>query len=436
MFNFIDRTVVSVLGEAIRRDLGLSDLQLGLMGGLAFSFLFAAMGIPLARLAERRSRIAIIAVVTAIWSAMTMLSGAAMSFAQLLVVRMGVGVGEAGFTPALMSMISDRFSPDKRATVFSLIAVGVSAGGATAALAGGALAQAFGWRATFLVVGAPGLVLAILLWATIPEPARDDAGARSDAPPFAAVLVRLARSPAFVCLTVGSGMVAVVGFGMQLFFIPMVVRRFGFDLREAGLAFALSFSLATGLGAMIGGQAMDRLAGRNLRWYCLAPAAAVAAGIPCYVLAIRQGDWRAMIALLSAAMLFLYAFLPAIMTATQRLVEPRMRASAAAIHAFGQTVFGLGVGSTVLGWASDRFARAHYAGDYGQVCLGGTAGPPSAACVAASGTGVQLAMLAMTFALVLAVIAYLLGSRSVAGEIERFEAVSRTEVLPAAATLS
>src|SRR3546814_8556465 len=129
MFNFIDRTIISVLGEAIRRDLGLSDLQLGLMGGLAFSLFYAALGIPLARLAERYNRVRIIAVVTAIWSLMTMLSGAAGSFVQLLLCRMGVGIGEAGLTPALVSLISDRFNANKREAVFALIAIGVPDGG-------------------------------------------------------------------------------------------------------------------------------------------------------------------------------------------------------------------------------------------------------------------------------------------------------------------
>ena len=116
MMNFVDRTIISVAGEAIRRELNLSDLQLGLLGGLAFSLFYAALGIPLARLAERRSRVGIIATVTAIWSVMTALTGAAGNFVQILLCRMGVGVGEAGFTPALVSMISDRFPEERRAS--------------------------------------------------------------------------------------------------------------------------------------------------------------------------------------------------------------------------------------------------------------------------------------------------------------------------------
>ena len=153
MFNFIDRMIISVVGEPIRSEFGLSDFQLGIMGGAAFALFYGGIGIPLARLAERISRVGIVATATALWSVMTMLSGAASSYTQLLIARMGVGIGEAGFTPPVVSMIADRFTPDKRATVFSLIAVGVSVGGAVGALAGGAITQHYGWRMAFLVMG-------------------------------------------------------------------------------------------------------------------------------------------------------------------------------------------------------------------------------------------------------------------------------------------
>jgi MFS family permease len=137
MFNFIDRMIISVVGEPIRREFGLSDLQLGIMGGAAFALFYGGIGIPLARLAERINRVGIVATATALWSVMTMLSGVAGNYTHLLLARMGVGIGEAGFTPPVVSMIADRFSAEKRATVFSLIAVGVSVGGAVGALGGG-----------------------------------------------------------------------------------------------------------------------------------------------------------------------------------------------------------------------------------------------------------------------------------------------------------
>ena len=196
MVNFVDRMIISVVGEPIRREFGLSDFQLGIMGGAAFALFYGAVGIPIARLAERISRVAIVAAATVAWSVMTILSGVAGSYGQLLAARMGVGIGEAGFTPPVVSMIADRFTPDKRATVFSLIAVGVSVGGAVGALGGGAIAQAYGWRMAFYVLGVPGGLLALLLWMTIPEPERRNAGAET--PSFAAVLRCVGRSRAFV----------------------------------------------------------------------------------------------------------------------------------------------------------------------------------------------------------------------------------------------
>jgi MFS family permease len=422
MFNFIDRTIISVVGESIRRDLGLSDLQLGLMGGLAFSIFYAVLGIPLARLAERRSRVGIVVIVTALWSVMTMLSGAAAAFLQLLLCRMGVGIGEAGFTPALVSMISDRFDAGRRAAVFSLIAVGVPLGvplgGAIAAIAGGAVAQAFGWRLAFVVVGAPGLLLSLLLFLTIKEPVRTDAGDSRDAPSFGAVLRRLARSPAFLHLTMGSGLVGLVGFGLNLFLIPLLVRRYDMPLPQAGLIFALSFSLATAVGTSAGGFAADALGRRDPRWFGWAPALLLCAALPLYLAAIYQDDWRRLMALLFVATACLYAMLPTIMTVTQTLVEPRMRATAAALHAFGQTVAGLGIGSVLLGYLSDRFAAAAFAGHYAADCVAVKGGHASPACVTASASGLQHAMLAVGGFLLVAIGNYLFAARALAREVE------------------
>jgi predicted MFS family arabinose efflux permease len=415
MFNFIDRMIISVVGEPIRREFGLSDLQLGIMGGVAFALFYGGIGIPLARLAERVSRVGIVAAATALWSVMTMLSGVAGNYVQLLLARMGVGIGEAGFTPPVVSMIADRFAAEKRATVFSLIAVGVSVGGAVGALGGGWIAQNHGWRMAFFVMGAPGLLLAIVLWLTIKEPVR--LNAEDAAPSFGVVLRRVGKSRAFVTFTFGSGIVALVGFGLNLFLIPLLVRRFGFDLKEAAITFALTFSAATALGGVVGGILADKFASDHHRRYGLLPMISSGMALPLYMLAIYQDNWRIMAVLLFAATFCLYAFLPTIMTVTQRLVEPRMRATAAAIHAFGQTVFGLGLGSLFLGWMSDRLANGHYGAGYVADCLARKAGIPSPACLAASGTGLQQALLLLGLFLLLAIVSYWIAARSIAREI-------------------
>lgn len=419
MFNFIDRMIISVVGEPIRREFGLSDLQLGIMGGVAFALFYGGIGIPLARLAERASRVGIVATATALWSVMTMLSGAAGNYWHLLLTRMGVGIGEAGFTPPVVSLIADRFAPERRATVFSLIAVGVSVGGAIGALGGGWIAQNHGWRMAFLVMGAPGLALALLLWLTIKEPVRLNAD--DPAPAFGVVLRRVSKSRAFVSFTFGSGIVALVGFGLNLFLIPLLVRRFGFDLKEAAITFALTFSAATALGGVVGGMLADRFAAHQHKRYGLLPMATSALALPLFLAAINQDDWRLMAILLFVATFCLYAFLPTIMTVTQRLVEPRMRATAAAIHAFGQTVFGLGLGSVFLGWMSDRLASSHYGVSYAADCLARKAGTPSAQCAAASGTGLQQALMLLGLFLLLAIASYWIASRHIETEIAQSE---------------
>lgn len=419
MFNFIDRMIISVVGEPIRREFGLSDLQLGIMGGVAFALFYGGIGIPLARLAERVSRVGIVATATALWSLMTMLSGAAGNYWHLLLARMGVGIGEAGFTPPVVSLIADRFAPEKRATVFSLIAVGVSVGGALGALGGGWIAQNHGWRMAFLVMGAPGLLLALLLWLTIKEPERLNAD--DPAPALGVVLRRVGRSRAFVSFTFGSGIVALVGFGLNLFLIPLLVRRFGFDLKEAAITFALTFSAATALGGVVGGMLADRFAAHQHKRYGLLPMVTSALALPLFLAAINQDDWRVLAVLLFAATFCLYAFLPTIMTVTQRLVEPRMRATAAAIHAFGQTVFGLGLGSVFLGWMSDRLASSYYGRSYAVDCLARKAGAPSALCATASGTGLQQALMLLGLFLLLAIASYWVAARYIEAEIAESE---------------
>ena len=413
MFNFVDRTLVSVAGEAIRRELHLSDLQLGLLGGLAFSLFFAALGIPLARLAERYSRVLIIASVTAIWSAMTALTGFANSFAMLLICRVGVAIGEAGFTPALVSMLSDRFSERKRAGAFSAITFWVPLGAAISATAGGWIAQHFGWRWAFIALGLPGLAIALLVKRMLTEPPRLHAGEAQDTPPFSQVLRRVGRSPSFLYLTAGSGLVAMVGFGLNLFMIPLLVRRYGLGLAEAGLIFALSFSIANAFGTLVVGRAADALGQRDIGWFGKGPAVLLAVTLPMYLLAILQDDWRFFMGFMFVAGALINAYLPAIMTVTQRLVEPRMRASAAALHSFGQTVGGLGLGSVTLGYLSDRLAGAAYQGNYAADCRRHAAAP---LCEAASATGLQHALIAGGLMLLPAIACYIAAARSLRRE--------------------
>src|ERR1700761_4497154 len=170
--NFIDRTIVSIIGQPMKESLGITDNQLGLLGGLAFALLYTLLGVPIARLAERVSRVNIIAICITLWSAFTALCGVAPNFTVMLAMRVGVGIGEAGCSPPAHSLISDYYEPQRRASALSVYAFGIPLGGMLGAVAGGWLAKTVGWRAAFMVVGAPGVILAILLKLFVREPPR------------------------------------------------------------------------------------------------------------------------------------------------------------------------------------------------------------------------------------------------------------------------
>ena len=174
IFNFIDRQIVNILAEPIRMELGLSDTQIGLMTGLAFALFYTVLGLPIARFSDRSTtnRPWLIGGALAIWSAMTALCGLAQNFAQLLLARIGVGVGEAGCTPPAHSLIADLVEPSKRASALAFYALGIPVGTLLGMFIGGLLADAVGWRNAFLIVGLPGLILAIIVFTTLKDPRR------------------------------------------------------------------------------------------------------------------------------------------------------------------------------------------------------------------------------------------------------------------------
>ena len=165
--NFLDRAVVNILAEPIKNDLGLADWQLGLMSGLAFAIFYTVLGIPIARLAERKNRPIIIGTAVAVWSGFTALSGMAQNFAQLVLFRIGVGVGEAGCTPPAHSLIADYVPKEKRASALAFYSMGTPLGGLLGLVMGGLIADAYGWRVAFFVAGAPGILFALLCWFTL-----------------------------------------------------------------------------------------------------------------------------------------------------------------------------------------------------------------------------------------------------------------------------
>ena len=415
--SFIDRIVIAVVGPALIADLRLSDLQFGLLGGLAFPVFYTAFGLPVARLAERRSRTVILAVSIALWSAMTMLCGVAQNYTQLLLYRMGVGIGEAGCTPAAHSLISDRYPPNRRASALGIYFLGVPLGTLLGAVAGGWIGEALGWRLAMIAVGAPGLLLALVIWLTLDEPMRGEAdGRRQDdaAPPLRQVIQRLVGVPSLRHLLAACTITTLAANGISTFAPAYFVRGFGLRMSEAGLFFGVIMGVAGLVGLLAGGFGADLAARRDVRWYGWLPAIGVLLSAPFYALAYSRGDaWTALPLILLAA-LFLSIYPGPTFAVAQNLVEPRMRASIAAILLLMMNLVGQGLGPALMGQASDVLAGRAFAADaYRTTCVDRVpAAAMAARCGQASAAGLRQTLVGVTILLPWGALHFALAARS------------------------
>jgi predicted MFS family arabinose efflux permease len=374
-FNAMDRSIISIISQAIKLDLKLSDTQLGLLSGTAFAVLYAFGGIPIARLSERMSRVNIITVALLVWSCLCALCGAAASFSQLLLIRVGVGVAEAGCSPPAHSLISDYFAPSRRTSALSVYSCGISLGYLLAAVAGGYVAQHWGWRAACAMVGLPGVAIAVLVKICIREPPRghSEPGAadriRPPLPPFslraewrelrAVAKILLVNRPV-LHMVLGVTLGAFAAYGYYAFVPPYFSRAFGLDYATIGVIAGLAGGVAVGLGIVAGGFVADALARRARRWYALVPAMGGIIAVPFYLLAVLQADWRTATGLLAIAGFFQYASLGPTFGVVQNVVDQRRRATATALLYVCLNVFALGGGPLFTGWVIDRFAEADF----------------------------------------------------------------------------
>lgn len=409
--NFVDRTILQVLQQPIKEELKLSDAQLGLLGGFAFAVLYSTLGVPLARLAERRSRKGLITVSLVVWSAMTALCGAASGYAALFACRVGVGVGEAGASPPAHSLIADYFPPRRRATALSIYSLGIPIGVLVGSILGGFVAQHYGWRRAFMVVGLPGLVLAVLTQLTLKEPARghSEGGEAADAalPRFGEVVAQLARRPAFLHVAAGASLTSFASYGIGAFAAPYFIRTFGVSLTQAGLALGLISGVSASIGTLGGGLVTDRLGRSDVRWYAWAPAISLAIAGPLYALGFLAPSWPLAVAILAVPPVFQYVYLGPSFGIMHNMVTPRMRATATALLFLAINFIGLGFGPTLVGLASDLFAARHFmapagnSGGFAALCPGGRPAPHAGAalalaCRGASAYGVRWAIVGCT----------------------------------------
>jgi MFS family permease len=361
--NFIDRQILNILAEPIRRDLDLSDTQLGFLGGLAFAVFYTFAGIPIARWADRGTRRTIIALGLFVWSGMTALTGLARGFTELALARVGVGLGEAACSPPAHSLLSDIFPPERRGTAFSIYALGIPIGSAIGTFAGGWIVEFFDWRTAFYLVGLPGLALAVIVRLTLREPPRGgmDPVPRAPAPtPSLGEVVRtMGRLRSFRHLSLAAALHAFYGYGTALFLPVFLMRVHGFGAGELSTWLALIALFAGGLGTFLGGWLGDRLALRDLRWYVGVPGIATALAIPfavgVYLWPERSG---ALLFAVPAAILGPMYLGPTFAMA-QGLARPTMRALVSAILLFVINLIGLGLGPQAVGALSDALAPTY-----------------------------------------------------------------------------
>ncbi|MEM0987052.1 MAG: MFS transporter [Pseudomonadota bacterium] len=376
-FNFIDRTLIGVLGEPIRETFGLSDTAIGLLSGLAFALLYTVLGIPFAMLAERRSRTWIISIAMAAWSGMTVLCGLAQNTFQFALARVGVGIGEAGCSPPSHSLISDYFPPEKRSSALGIFALGIPVGSMIAAVGGAWIANQDGlnWRDAFIWMGLPGVLGAVIFKLTVKEPPRgysDPGGAaaaaqREKPSPFA-VFGLLSRNAAFWHVSLGGAMASFAGYGIGQFIAPFWIRVHGLELFDAALLYGGVLGLAAGVGTIASGIVADRVRARHPNSDSWLPALGMTLCVPLMILgyntlAFSSGATAIWIAvpLLAVGAVLRYSYLAPMFSVTQKLVEPRMRATAAALMLFVVNLIGYGAGPPVVGWMSDQFSKRELA---------------------------------------------------------------------------
>ena len=358
VFNFLDRSILGILAQPIKEDLGLSDTQMGFMGGIAFALFYTLMGIPIARLADRTVRKTLLAICLALWSGMTVLCGFATSFTYLLLARIGVSIGEAGGSPPSHSMISDLFPEHKRATALSIYALGIPIGAMLGSLVGGTINAEYGWRVAFIAVGAPGLLLALIVQFTLKEPERGASDAirkaNADAPPVLDVFKFLWSQKSFRYLSVGAALHAFVGNGVGYWIPSFLIRSHGLDTATVGLwLFYLGF--AGMVGTFLGGWWCDRMAKRDERWYLWLPGLATVVAVPFQAFVYLYNDAvTALFVAVIPTMLGAFYLGPGF-ALTQRLVGVRMRALAASILLFITNLIGLGLGPQLVGILSDVY---------------------------------------------------------------------------------
>jgi MFS family permease len=357
ILNYLDRQLPAILLPSIRRDLDLNDSQLAFITGFGFALFFTIMCLPMGALADRYSRRKLLAACVALWSVMTALSGMATNFVQMAICRFGVGIGEAGLTPNSQSLISDLFPQKGRATALGLFSLGIPVGTLIAFLGGGLLDQAFGWRVAFLVMGVPGVILAVLVYFTLREPPRGAADNFIDtgrAPPLMEVVRTLWAIPVYRNMLFGTGFTGLAYIALTTWGPSYLTRSFGLTTAEVGAFLAPAVGLGGMIGTFGGGWLVDKFRDRDVRWVTWLPALTVGLTIIPSVLIFTASSAAAAIWILTVPLVLLPTHLAAFSATSQSVAPLRMRGMAPALSLLVTAgLIGLGIGPQLIGLLSD-----------------------------------------------------------------------------------
>ena len=354
--NLLDRGLVGLLQEPIKHQFHLSDFELGLLGGPAFALCNTFAGLPIARLAERFNRISVLAICTALWSAMTALCGLALSYPMLLFARVGVGIGEAGCLPPSQSVIADYFPANKRASAISIYLMSIPIGAVLAGAVGGVLADHFGWRMAFVALGAPGIAIALICRLTVREPPR--AGPIEPTPGFGAALREVMGKASFWHIAFATGLVNFVAVGNGQYLVSFMIREHGMTLSQIGLTTGPLLGIFTALSVYVVGKIINHLSETDRAWLGRWPGIGVALGVPISLCAYMAPSVWIMVPLQMVAILCTNTYLISLYTTAQGIVPPRMRATATALVIMVINTIGYGLGPPAIGALSD-FLKDH-----------------------------------------------------------------------------
>ena len=361
MFNFVDRQILAILLPSIKEEFQVGDTVLGLLAGTAFALFYVGLGVPIARLADRWNRRNLIALAVAVWSGMTALSGLATNIWQLTLARIGVGVGEAGCSPPAHSMIADLYPPEQRSSAMGFYTLGISAGIMLAYLAGGWVVQNMGWREAFFIVGLPGLLLALIVRFTLPEPRRGASEERRDSgsrPELITVVRFLKARKSFLYMAIAAGLSSFVGYSIVNFMPSFIDRSFGVGIAVIGFWLGIIYGIAGGAGFYFGGYIADRIGRAGHRKAMVFIAASTVASALFYGGVFLSSSLFACMTLLIIPTVISNFYLAPVLSQTQSLVSLRMRAVASSLVLLIINVIGLAMGSPLTGFISDLLEPA------------------------------------------------------------------------------